>query len=140
MPRMVNGVGTRFYGQCDWRRDGSFQTTEWLVMMYVPVVPFKSLRIQQAGGNSYRVFEQLPLSLAQVLRTYAFALIYLAAMPAALIALATRMNFESDSPVRSLLQMSLLGVIAAAPFLALRLARRNARRSAGTASAGERAR
>ena len=44
MPRMINGVGTRFYGECDWRRDGSFQTTEWLVLMYVPVVPFKSLR------------------------------------------------------------------------------------------------
>ncbi len=53
MPRVINGVGTRFYGESNWRSDASFQTTEWLVMLYVPVVPFKSLRVRHDGGNSY---------------------------------------------------------------------------------------
>lgn len=133
MPRTVNGVGTRFYGQCDWRRDASFQTTEWVVLMYVPVVPLKSLRVQQVGGNRYRVFEELPLSLSQVLRTYAFAVAYLLVMPNVILVLANKMNFEADAPARTLFQLALLGLILAAPFMVVKLLRSHALRYARAA-------
>ncbi len=132
MPRMINGVGTRFYGQCDWRRDGSFQTTEWFVLMYVPVMPLKSLRVQRAGGNTYRVFEELPVSVPQALRTWAFAALYIMTIPSLVIHVAEKMNFDADEPMRNLLWMTVLGTLLAAPFLVLKFARSKALAQAKT--------
>ncbi len=66
-------------------------------------------------GNGCRVFEQLPLSLPQVLRTHAFAATYLVGIPAGIVDAAGKMTFDSDAPVRTLMQLAALGFIAGAP-------------------------
>lgn len=81
----INGIGTTFYGQRDFRADGSYVTTEWFVILYLPVVPIKSLRIAETNdrtnaviysSESYHVLGQVPLSAIQVLSTYLFTMVY----------------------------------------------------------------
>ena len=83
----INGIGTTFYGQSDWHPDASFCTTEWFVVAYLPIFPTKSLRVARnlkADVNAvvyqsegYYVLEALKTNWAQVMRTYAFAALYL---------------------------------------------------------------
>jgi hypothetical protein len=78
-----NGTGTTFYGECEWRPDGSFRTTKWFVIVYVPLIPLKSYRLARNpksdiqavvfSSTGFVVLEALPLDFAQVLRTYLFA-------------------------------------------------------------------
>ncbi len=82
----INGFGTRYYGQRDFRPDGSYITTEWIVLAFVPIVPFRSLRVRYMGeGDSkaylngfgtthhYSIYEKrFPPNWKQVLSTYAF--------------------------------------------------------------------
>ncbi len=83
----LNGFGTTFYGQSDAHLDGSFQTTEWFVVAHAPVIPLKTLRVVRNVGadllappiyshKGYFVLAELPVSIAQVARTYLFALAY----------------------------------------------------------------
>jgi hypothetical protein len=81
MPFMFNGVGTTLYGARDFRPDGSYVTTEWLVFAYLPALPLKSMRIRPAGdGKNYGVYassryfvlERLGLNGRQVLSVYAW--------------------------------------------------------------------
>jgi hypothetical protein len=78
----VNGFGTGFYGESDYRADGSFVTTEWVYAAYVPLFPVRSLRLARDESNdvsaivfhsaAYRVAERPTLQWAQVFRVYAF--------------------------------------------------------------------
>jgi len=82
MPFAINGFGTAFCGQCDYRPDGSFVTTEWITLCFVPTLPLRSFRLirTQAGdinvvifrSESYGVLKRLPLCGPQVLRVYLF--------------------------------------------------------------------
>jgi hypothetical protein len=54
MAYTLNGIGTTFYGQRDFRADGTFITTEWLVLVYVPLIPFRSLRVRYQGPGEHR--------------------------------------------------------------------------------------
>jgi hypothetical protein len=84
MPFTFKGCGTKYYGEADRRRDQSFVTTEWIVVAYAPLIPLRTLRICRdrtadvnviiARSEGYLVLERLPLSWAQVFRTYAFVL------------------------------------------------------------------
>ena len=80
-----NGIGTKFYGQRDFRTDGSYITTEWLVCLYVPLIPFRSFRVRYRGpveprwylglgySDSYAVYEEhFPPHWKQVLYTYGY--------------------------------------------------------------------
>lgn len=78
-----NGIGTKFYGNCDRRSDGSYVTTEWFTIFYLPIVPIRSLRLAPVKGgvtlgvyNSqlYVIFEKLPIHWPQVGRIYGFVL------------------------------------------------------------------
>ena len=40
----VSLLGTHFYGQRDFHRDGSYLTTEWRTVLYLPLVPIGSCR------------------------------------------------------------------------------------------------
>lgn len=46
MPFSFNGFGTRFYGQRELRSDYSYITTVWIVFLYLPVLPIRSLRVK----------------------------------------------------------------------------------------------
>jgi hypothetical protein len=48
-----HGFGTIYYGKRDFGVDGSYVTTLWIVVAYVPVVPVRSVRMRDTGGSSY---------------------------------------------------------------------------------------
>lgn len=142
MPRMVNGIGTRFYGQCDFGGDGSHQTTEWFVVMYVPILPRETVRIRKLGGNRFLELGDLPLSGSQVLRTYGFAVGYVAWLFAILeFTLHSRTVdwfFNSDAPLIQLLFWIGMGLAIAAPFILVKWSRYRALREARRSSRGRR--
>ncbi len=78
MPFNFNGIGTTYYGQRDLLEDGSFVTTEWLILIYVPIIPLGSFRIVPSGKSSnllvYRsnqyLVKQVPMNWRQVRNTY----------------------------------------------------------------------
>lgn len=40
------GTGTRFYGDSEFNpRDGSYITTKWVTLVFVPMIPLGSFRI-----------------------------------------------------------------------------------------------
>ncbi len=45
--RSVNGCGTAIYGKRDFEADGSFVTTKWVVVFFIPVWPLKSMRVKK---------------------------------------------------------------------------------------------
>ncbi len=76
MAYTFNGIGTTFYGQCDWRPDGSFRTTRWFVVFWIPLFPLMShrlrrnLRADKRGffgySTGYYLMENLPIDFNQV--------------------------------------------------------------------------
>jgi len=47
------GFGALNYGQREFRPDGSYVTTLWVVCLYVPVIPIHSKRIRRTGEVKY---------------------------------------------------------------------------------------
>jgi hypothetical protein len=47
------GLGTKVYGRRDYWPDGSFITTEWFVIAYVPLIPICSKRISYKDENPF---------------------------------------------------------------------------------------
>jgi hypothetical protein len=82
MPASFNGFGTRYYGKCAHSDDQSYLTTEWIIALYIPVIPLKSLRLKKdpsrdkispiSTSEGYVVFQIVPIFWPQVLRVYAF--------------------------------------------------------------------
>lgn len=85
-----NGIGTAFYGKRDFREDGSYLTTEWVVF-FIPIVPLRSLRVRPQprgehtflgvvgySSDSYAIFEKSAPNWKQVLSTYGFILLLVA--------------------------------------------------------------
>jgi hypothetical protein len=79
MPFTFNGIGTSNYGKRDFRADGSYVTTEWFVLIFVPIFPLKSRRILPTGkdkfygvfySSQYLILEKLPMSWRQVASVY----------------------------------------------------------------------
>jgi hypothetical protein len=72
------GFGTTFYGHKDAGEDGSYVTTEWFVIMYLPIIPVRSLRVlpQRPSTNLlvYRsqryLSKEMPLDRRQVRNGY----------------------------------------------------------------------
>lgn len=84
-PFTLNGFGTTWYGKRDFRTDYSYVTTEWVVLLYFPVIPIRSLRVRYTGpgerrwylgfgsSENYSVFEKrFPPHWKQVLYTYSY--------------------------------------------------------------------
>jgi hypothetical protein len=81
----LNGIGTTFYGQPDFKGDGSYTTTEWIVFCYVPLVPIRSLCVRYQGqvegsfsigfgtSDKYAIFDKSSPHLKQVLCVYGYA-------------------------------------------------------------------
>lgn len=75
----INGFGTTFYGECDFIQDGSYISTYWLILAYVPIIPLYSVRIFHADkalimGSSQYQLAKLPIHWKQVFRTYGYLL------------------------------------------------------------------
>jgi hypothetical protein len=73
-----HGIGTMVYGDRDYWPDGSFITTEWFVVAFVPISPIISKRISYTRNSDYAtydrsgyyIYELLPLNRKQVVSTY----------------------------------------------------------------------
>ena len=81
MPYTLNGCGTRYYGKRDEGPDGSFVVTEWITLVWVPLIPIRSLRVLPSGegtnlivwnSQSYRTMK-VPLCWPQVRNIYMFS-------------------------------------------------------------------
>jgi 4-amino-4-deoxy-L-arabinose transferase-like glycosyltransferase len=83
MAQTLNGIGTTFYGERDFRADGTHLTTEWLVFLYIPLIPIRSLRARNEGpakhrsyfmgsASSYTVYEKHFPHWKQVIYTYGY--------------------------------------------------------------------
>jgi hypothetical protein len=48
----LNGFGTGYFGR-RWQPDGTYITTKWVVIFFVPLIPLGSVRVLEGslGGN-----------------------------------------------------------------------------------------
>ena len=137
MPKSINGIGTRYYGEAEPRADSSYVTTEWFAIFLLPIIPLRSFRvIRETSGDrftifghsaSYQVLERLPLAWAQVLKTYLFFVICLAWWVACCWA---KYHFLANWHPSQAQQWMLLIFVAPVPFYLLGLSRWRAKRAA----------
>jgi hypothetical protein len=119
----INGCGTFVYGKRDFERDGSFVTTKWLIVFFIPVVPLASMRVKALSfdwlpfvSTRYLVRSKERLCSKQVASVYSYLLLLL-------LTLATR-DFLPTSATSIF-----LGVACVLPWLLRRLARARASKS-----------
>jgi hypothetical protein len=79
MPFTFNGIGTTYYGARDFLLDGTYTTTEWIVFVYFPIIPLRSLRISESNertdfvvysSRKYYIHSKGRPNLRQVLSVY----------------------------------------------------------------------
>ncbi len=58
MPSSINGCGTKYYGQRDFREDGSHLTTNFFCLLFVPLIPLQTIRVIPAATNSWVPFSR----------------------------------------------------------------------------------
>jgi hypothetical protein len=46
----INGIGSMLIGRSDGRDDGSYCTTEWFVILFLPIFPVCRYRVIRHGG------------------------------------------------------------------------------------------
>src|SRR5262249_52976599 len=75
-------LARRFYGSADRRADGSYVATEWVVLLYLPVIPIRSVRVmQEQKGSGVNVLiyshsetklllQRAPFNWRQIVQTY----------------------------------------------------------------------
>lgn len=78
----MNGFGTRYFG-ARWQPDGTYITTKWVVVIFVPIFPLESVRVLEGalgghnpfawGGSSAKVVK-VPLDAGMVAWTYAWVI------------------------------------------------------------------
>lgn len=81
MPSSVNGFGTKYYGQRDFRPDGSYITTKFFCLAFFPIIPLHSVRVIPDPKNSalpfsknyYAILEKSWPNPLQVLSIYLWA-------------------------------------------------------------------
>lgn len=75
-----NGIGTKLYGSTDFESDGSYVTTKWFVIVYLPIFPLESLRVIKEGSTTLILYNsiqyrslQVPMHKKQIIKTYCWA-------------------------------------------------------------------
>ena len=68
---------TKYYGATEHGSDGSYVTTNWFVIFYLPILPIESLRVIEEGSTNYIIYNsqqyrtmKVRLNKKQILRTY----------------------------------------------------------------------
>jgi hypothetical protein len=113
MPQRTNGIGTGYIGQSEHRPDGSYITSEWFTILYIPIFPLRCCRIVRTPSSAdvnlgiyrlqhYNVIERIPLSGKLVGRIYALTFLYVAWVWFLLWLLYSRLDhlFALESPSR----------------------------------------
>jgi hypothetical protein len=81
MPYTLNGCGTRYCGNRDIAEDGSYVTTLWITVFWMPIIPLRSYRVKPVGEGTHWVIHnsqnylamRVPLCWKQVRNTYLLA-------------------------------------------------------------------
>jgi hypothetical protein len=74
MPYSFSGIGTKYYGSRAEGSDGSYITTEWIILFYVPLIPIGSFRVRLLkSGLIHSKYEtrRVPLQGQQIRSIYA---------------------------------------------------------------------
>jgi hypothetical protein len=58
MPSSINGCGTKYYGQRNFRADGSHLTTNFFCLLFLPLIPLHSVRVIPDSKNSWLPFSK----------------------------------------------------------------------------------
>ncbi|TAK90949.1 MAG: hypothetical protein EPO06_06400 [Burkholderiaceae bacterium] len=83
MPHAFNGTGTMYYGKAFPETDGSYVVTEWITLLWLPILPlgskrvwFQSAEYMRWGNQSTTNYKVLavPLHLPHIVKGYAFTL------------------------------------------------------------------
>jgi hypothetical protein len=114
MPFTFNGIGTKYYGQREFLEDGSFVTTKWFVLVYIPIIPLCSFRVVPTGKSSnflvYRsnqyLVKRVPINWRQVRNVYIVTAAILGAISGA-IGLLGRTSSSTSSSVSTPSQITL---------------------------------
>jgi len=90
MPSTLKGTGTKYYGKRDVDIGGTYVTTTWITIFWVPILPLSSWRVfplteEYVNWANHRLeqsFEAtpVPLNWAQVLNVYLVAIACLVAI------------------------------------------------------------
>jgi hypothetical protein len=85
-----HGFGTDIYGKRDFKADGSFITTKWIILFLIPLVPLKSFRIAPINEarhrfsflslKQYRIIDEFRPNLRQVAFIYAYEIVLICAV------------------------------------------------------------
>ena len=84
MASSINGIGTMWYGHALEDEDGSYVVTEWITVVWIPLIPLGSKRVslvppedtrwwKQEVGSKYWV-EKVPLHWPHIFKAYAVLL------------------------------------------------------------------
>ena len=132
MSYSYRGIGIRYYGQRDFYADGSYVTTKWFCILYLPLIPLKSMRMRPTGASKYYGLQRVPVvvqanlakqSLPQVISTYIFASVGVGFL-----------FLSRVMPIRWLIAPAILWVTT--PFLLRYIEREKRKRAAERAAAG----
>lgn len=103
---MVKFFGTDFYGECGFQPDGSYVSTYWVILFYLPVIPLFSARIVHKTAAFFRYvaaiqikYMRIPLCWQQIIRVWLFNSALLAGYALCLTLLE---NAKADDAVRAL--------------------------------------
>lgn len=90
MASNINGTGTTFRGKRDFLSDGTYITTEWFTIFFLPIIPLRSLRVREnpniaspddvwfsnvIHSKTYEVCERTTINWKQVIYTYCYFII-----------------------------------------------------------------
>jgi len=79
-----HGLGFRFFGKRDLRPDGSYVTTKFFCLFYLPMIPIGTMRIIPVGSKvglpfgrtQYKLIGKQPLHWLQILSVYLVAFLF----------------------------------------------------------------
>jgi hypothetical protein len=139
MPKSFGGFGTRYCGERDYRKDGSYMTTTFFCLCFFPVFPLHTVRVipdpkniewHEMQESYYLVSEKRAPNLRQVASVYLFELTIIALMVLDAVriepVLKHRFPWLSSPWVEPL--PSIFAI--APPFIVVRILRSNARKRA----------
>ena len=85
----INGVGRTYLGKRDFDADGTYTTTKWLIVLYFPIVPSASIRV----NSEDEIIEVIPICSRQVLYVYSYVYV----LAPLLIAMADKYHWKNPT-------------------------------------------
>ena len=90
MAYAIWGFGTGFRSDTPLLQDGTFITTKWITLFYVPIIPLRSYRVKYLGSSSefhftgfsstsqYQIMQKIPWDTREVIKFWLYILAIIA--------------------------------------------------------------